>query len=105
MKKGILLLLTIIPLTLSAIFNVESKSLSQVFINYETDSYNIYQENGFSHLYFSDFTNQQTPGKPELPYKEFCIGVPHNGTIEVVITRSEERRVGKECRSRWSPYH
>ena len=25
---------------------------------------------------------------------DFCIG-----------TRSEERRVGKECRSRWSPYH
>ena len=23
----------------------------------------------------------------------------------VVFTRSEERRVGKECRSRWSPYH
>src|SRR2546430_16976639 len=22
-----------------------------------------------------------------------------------VIFRSEERRVGKECRSRWSPYH
>ena len=22
-----------------------------------------------------------------------------------VTTRSEERRVGKECRSRWSPYH
>ena len=22
-----------------------------------------------------------------------------------VWTRSEERRVGKECRSRWSPYH
>ena len=21
------------------------------------------------------------------------------------IRRSEERRVGKECRSRWSPYH
>ena len=25
-----------------------------------------------------------------------------NGDIEL---RSEERRVGKECRSRWSPYH
>ena len=25
--------------------------------------------------------------------------------IELVIERSEERRVGKECRSRWSPYH
>ena len=23
----------------------------------------------------------------------------------VGIARSEERRVGKECRSRWSPYH
>ena len=23
----------------------------------------------------------------------------------VVLVRSEERRVGKECRSRWSPYH
>ena len=23
----------------------------------------------------------------------------------LVTTRSEERRVGKECRSRWSPYH
>ena len=22
-----------------------------------------------------------------------------------VLIRSEERRVGKECRSRWSPYH
>ena len=22
-----------------------------------------------------------------------------------MTTRSEERRVGKECRSRWSPYH
>src|SRR3712207_8389837 len=25
--------------------------------------------------------------------------------VEEVVTRSEERRVGKECRSRWSPYH
>ena len=24
---------------------------------------------------------------------------------ELADTRSEERRVGKECRSRWSPYH
>ena len=23
----------------------------------------------------------------------------------LTTTRSEERRVGKECRSRWSPYH
>src|SRR5687768_18605359 len=24
---------------------------------------------------------------------------------QVLLLRSEERRVGKECRSRWSPYH
>ena len=26
-------------------------------------------------------------------------------TSIAAICRSEERRVGKECRSRWSPYH
>ena len=26
-------------------------------------------------------------------------------TTERILFRSEERRVGKECRSRWSPYH
>ena len=25
--------------------------------------------------------------------------------LSLTLTRSEERRVGKECRSRWSPYH
>ena len=25
--------------------------------------------------------------------------------VEIGAARSEERRVGKECRSRWSPYH
>src|SRR5260221_7467904 len=33
---------------------------------------------------------------------------PENVTVpavRAVAARSEERRVGKECRSRWSPYH
>ena len=25
--------------------------------------------------------------------------------VDTAACRSEERRVGKECRSRWSPYH
>ena len=25
--------------------------------------------------------------------------------LKQITNRSEERRVGKECRSRWSPYH
>src|SRR3989441_2162182 len=28
-----------------------------------------------------------------------------DAALSEIITRSEERRVGKECRSRWSPYH
>src|SRR2546421_6074766 len=31
--------------------------------------------------------------------------VIHRGSGAVSTSRSEERRVGKECRSRWSPYH
>src|SRR5256886_15025098 len=35
--------------------------------------------------------------------------VKKNAILQVdyanVLRRSEERRVGKECRSRWSPYH
>ena len=30
---------------------------------------------------------------------------PTEPTLSPTYTRSEERRVGKECRSRWSPYH
>src|SRR2546427_13142243 len=35
------------------------------------------------------------------------VGMAPPGTLESVNVnhRSEERRVGKECRSRWSPYH
>jgi len=35
-------------------------------------------------------------------------GGPADTTVEEIRAaggRSEERRVGKECRSRWSPYH
>ena len=34
--------------------------------------------------------------------REVTIGF---GISEDEVDRSEERRVGKECRSRWSPYH
>ena len=45
-------------------------------------------------------------GRMGLPYREKGVNI-----ISVVLDapqdaiRSEERRVGKECRSRWSPYH
>ena len=36
-------------------------------------------------------------------WKKFDNHLDTSGTE--ILTRSEERRVGKECRSRWSPYH
>ena len=42
------------------------------------------------------------PGHDELVPSRYALRV---GEIDVLVVRSEERRVGKECRSRWSPYH
>ena len=33
------------------------------------------------------------------------ITIKHQKVTTSAKDRSEERRVGKECRSRWSPYH
>ena len=56
------------------------------------------------HLYF-----QSSPAKTFYcgDLKEGNIPLPFlfMKAIETYDTRSEERRVGKECRSRWSPYH
>ena len=32
-------------------------------------------------------------------------GLTKDDVYKILVLRSEERRVGKECRSRWSPYH
>ena len=42
---------------------------------------------------------------PHLPvlWDDDCI--PALRKMTETVRRSEERRVGKECRSRWSPYH
>ena len=39
--------------------------------------------------------------------KRFYRKFHRRGSVETKVwcVRSEERRVGKECRSRWSPYH
>ena len=51
------------------------------------------------------FTRLPTPLiTPEI------VSLPVSPVVNVIplassMLRSEERRVGKECRSRWSPYH
>src|SRR5574341_2593918 len=43
------------------------------------------------------------PGFPSVALQYTSIWLPR--VTAGMKTRSEERRVGKECRSRWSPYH
>ena len=45
------------------------------------------------------------PAGKRLPCREGFQGPPTDDDGLSQLLRSEERRVGKECRSRWSPYH
>jgi len=42
---------------------------------------------------------------PSAPPPEVAAEEPPQKEMTSADARSEERRVGKECRSRWSPYH
>ena len=43
---------------------------------------------------------------PKKVYRELKKTIEEGKELSMEIAdRSEERRVGKECRSRWSPYH
>ena len=46
-----------------------------------------------------------TGGFPTGANRYFARAQDNDAAWSNVVTRSEERRVGKECRSRWSPYH
>ena len=53
------------------------------------------------------FHNEKTPSFVVSETKQIftCFGCHATGDVIEFRSRSEERRVGKECRSRWSPYH
>ena len=49
---------------------------------------------------------KQTKGTSFSGCVRYVIKEEKSKLLEAVgVNRSEERRVGKECRSRWSPYH
>ena len=62
-----------------------------------------------THAFWQDFEFPLPPGKYTLSLKAADVTGVWAARIRTVTAagdyRSEERRVGKECRSRWSPYH
>src|SRR5437899_10596507 len=53
----------------------------------------------------SDVCSSDLIGSLPPPLAAFFTAAAFSGAIKENRTRSEERRVGKECRSRRSPYH
>src|SRR5690554_7931874 len=54
---------------------------------------------------WSHFIHGTNFGRVELNDGSVATAKGEFGKIHDFEIRSEERRVGKECRSRWSPYH
>src|ERR1041385_516506 len=52
--------------------------------------------------YYLDRLRERFAGRPHVSVADLRLPAVSPG---LVAERSEERRVGKECRSRWSPYH
>ena len=66
------------------------------------------REDSIKHLHISDITLEDD--ELVISYKLLNKGIAESIKVQPYLTpniqnRSEERRVGKECRSRWSPYH
>ena len=64
-----------------------------------------------THAFFGNIPKEDIPAVEEELNVELPVYVIENMELDkktdtiILITRSEERRVGKECRSRWSPSH
>ena len=58
-------------------------------------------------LIFTSLILWMAGAQPGLTFQKILIGA-FGDSVKIangLVVRSEERRVGKECRSRWSPYH
>ena len=70
-------------------------------ISYRSNVLDKLVEDGFAVKEKPDYYRITDKGREHLAENGLIEGVKHG----LLRSRSEERRVGKECRSRWSPYH
>ena len=79
-----------------------------VDVGYEKDAFLHYLDLGPQFNSLEKFIKQTLSDKKKLTSISKATLLPDldkDGTVSNTLKRSEERRVGKECRSRWSPYH
>jgi len=84
--------------------NGAPKLLDQVRICLRTNHYSPRTEESYigwikKFIIYNNKTHPEKLGKEEI--QKFI----NHLAVDKYVSRSEERRVGKECRSRWSPYH
>ena len=106
-KLSFLALATSILLSTSAVAAPTAKEAEQL-ISTTSDAINAIVEGASTYFDTDPDRYYQQIGAtldPHVDYDTFARGVMGHIASKRYVERSEERRVGKECRSRWSPYH
>ena len=77
-------------------FSMQKEVLEMpALIEIQKNSYQWFLKEGLKEVFKDIFPIEDFAGNFTLDFSSY----------QLCLTRSEERRVGKECRSRWSPYH
>ena len=84
-----------------AIFDLDGTLLNTIRDLADSVNYAL-EKNGFPKRTLEEVTKFVGNGIRKLIVRAVPKGTDEHMTD---VVRSEERRVGKECRSRWSPYH
>src|SRR2546428_4846282 len=89
-------------------------------VHYDRFDWHIYTTDHFEIYYYPDIEKhlERLASYAESAYSQISADLKHDLSFKIPLVlfkthsefeqqnvRSEERRVGKECRSRWSPYH
>ena len=75
----------------------ESTPLRRDYVN----ALDTHGEDGLGESFLPEVTGYQQ----QISAVDFLADILKKEKVSIIELRSEERRVGKECRSRWSPYH
>src|SRR5690554_1383460 len=103
--RGNLVGLSRLELPTSPLSGVRSNQLSyrpSFYLLHLPNLSNLCEHLTSSRLFHKEVIQPQVPLR--LPCYDFTPVMNHT-VVNALPKRSEERRVGKECRSRWSPYH